>query len=159
MLAGIFDARGSSIPFYNQYGRMGESAFFGAMTSQINSALASGALPSNATPQQIYSQVVQPWINGMSTGGWQNSSTIQGAPEKDAIGNLLTNLIGQWQSGQMNSQTPLGIAGQTVAMQNFGAQGMPPQQQQVAQQFQTAYQPMQSAFTSLGLILGGTSTW
>lgn len=114
MLAGIFDARGSSIPFYQKYGRMGEGAFTTDMAKQINGAISSGKIQANAPPSQIYSQVVEPWINSMSPGGWQNTDTSQGAPEKAAIGNMLTNLIGQYQSGQLTSKSQVGINGQTI---------------------------------------------
>jgi hypothetical protein len=155
MLAGIFDARGSSIPFYNQFGRMGENQFMSAMTGKINQALASGQISGSSTPDQIYSSVVQPWINQMAPGGWQASYTAKGAPEQQAIGNLLTNLIGQWQSGQITGSTPLGISGQTISgLESFGAQGTNPQaaqqtqayQQQGAQQVTTALQSSLAIF-------------
>ena len=139
MLSGIFDARGSNIPFYQRYGRMGENQFMTDMTGKINSALASGQIAPNSTPQQIYSQVVEPWVNSMSANGWQNTSTAKGAPEKAAIGNLLTNLIGQYQSGQISSSSHLGISGQEITgLQAFGSQGYNQQayastQQQVSQ--------------------------
>jgi hypothetical protein len=110
MLAGIFDARSSNIPFYQKFGRMGEGAFMQSMTSQINQAVTSGKVPKNATAQEIYQKVVEPWINSMSPGGWQNTSTSKGAPEKQAIGNLLTNIIQQYQQGMGGKFT--GIAGQ-----------------------------------------------
>ena len=110
MLAGIFDARGSQLPFYQKYGRMGENAFMKDMATQIDTAVKSGKVPKNASPQQIYSSVVEPWINSMSPGGWQNTSTSKGAPEKPAIANLLTSIIQQYQSGDMSQFT--GIAGQ-----------------------------------------------
>jgi hypothetical protein len=114
-LAGIFDARGSAIPFYNTFGRMGEGQFMTAMTDQVNRALQGGRVPVNATPAQIYSTVVAPWITQMGgQGGWQPTYTEQGAPEKGAIGALLTNLIGQWQSGMFNAASPMGIAGQNI---------------------------------------------
>jgi len=114
-LAGIFDSRGTSIPFYNQYGRMGENQFTTAMTSQINDAIKSGQIAKNASPQQIYNQVVEPWITKMGgKSGWQNTYTSKGASEKNAVGGLLTNLIGQWQSGALNSRTPVGVNGQTI---------------------------------------------
>jgi hypothetical protein len=119
LLAGIFDSRGSSIPFYNQYGRMGEGKFMGDMTARINQAIQTGSVPPNATPQDIYSKVVEPWINSMSPGGWQDANTVEGSPTKAAVGNMLTGLIGQYQSGQITSQTPLGIKGQTVQMQPY----------------------------------------
>jgi hypothetical protein len=121
-LTGIFDSRGSSIPFYGKFGRMGENQFMTSMTGQINSALASGKLSKTASPQQIYSQVVEPWINGMSSNGWQNTNTAQGVPEKQAVGNLLTSLIGQWQTGQLNSTSKVGINGQSISgLSPFGS--------------------------------------
>lgn len=115
-LAGIFDARGSNIPFYKQFGRMGENQFTVSMANQINSALRAGQIPVNASPQQIYSQIVQPWITKMGgEQGWQQTYTEKGAPEKGAIGDLLTNLISQWQQGALNSSTPVGVSGQAIA--------------------------------------------
>jgi hypothetical protein len=109
-LAGIFDSRGTRIPFYNQFGRMGENRFITAMTQQINDALRAGKISSSSSPQQIYSTVVEPWINSMSPSGWQTTYTIKGAPEKGAIGNLLTNLIGEYQAGAYNQW--IGVGGQ-----------------------------------------------
>lgn len=124
-LAGIFDSRGTSIPFYNQFGRMGEGQFSQAMFGQINSAISSGTLPKNATAAQIYSQVVQPWITQMGgKNGWANTSTSTGYGEKDAIGNLLTNFIGQWQAGQITSNTPLGINGQKMTVPAYAGTAM-----------------------------------
>lgn len=113
-LTGIFDSRGSSIPFYGKYGRQGENQFTSDMMKQVNSAISSGKVAPGATPQQIYAKVVEPWINSMSPGGWQNSYTVQGASEKGAVGNVLTSLIGQWQNGQISNSTQLGIGGQTL---------------------------------------------
>lgn len=148
MLAGIFDSRGSNIPFYNKYGRMGEAQFTTDMTHQINSALAQGTISPQDSAATIYSKVVQPWITSMGgSQGWQNTSTIQGAPEKQAVGNMLTSLIGQWQSGQLNSQSRVGISGQTIpGLQAFGAQGY---NQQAAQQQQTQTQSVASQLATL----------
>lgn len=146
MLAGIFDSRGSNIPFYNTYGRMGENQFMTGMTGQINNALAAGKISPTDSADTIYSKVVQPWINSMSPNGWQNTSTIQGAPEKQAVGNLLTSMIGQWQSGQLNAQSKVGIGGQSIpGLQSFGAQGYNAQGQVTQQQ---AQQQMQTQLTS-----------
>lgn len=113
-LTGIFDSRGSSIPFYGKYGRMGEAAFTTDMMSQVNQAFTSGKITSADTPQSIYQKVVAPWITSMSTSGWQDANTVEGSPTKAAVGNMLTNMIGQWMQGQLTSQTPVGISGQTL---------------------------------------------
>jgi hypothetical protein len=123
-LAGIFDARGTTIPFYQKYGRMGENQFLTAMTQEINNAVRAGTISSSSTPQQIYSSVVQPWINSMSPNGWQPTNTVQGAPEQGAIGNLITNLIGEYQAGAYNQW--IGVGGQQPfsGLPSFG--GGPP---------------------------------
>lgn len=113
-LTGIFDSRGTTIPFYGKYGRMGENQFMLGMTQQINQAIQSGKIPATASPQQIYQQVVQPWITSMSPNGWQPTNTAKGSPEQGAVGNVLTNLIGQWQNGSLTTQTPVGVNGQTI---------------------------------------------
>lgn len=119
-LAGIFDARGSSLPFYQTYGRMGENQFMTDMTSQINQAVQSGSISQTATPQDIYSQVVQPWINKMSPQGWQPTNTVGGAPEQGAVGNLLTNLIGEYQSDLQGGWTGVGGQQPFSSLPSFG---------------------------------------
>ena len=147
MLSGIFDARGSNIPFYNAFGRMGENQFMQGMTGQINSALAQGKIQPSDNPSTIYSKVVEPWINSMSPGGWQNTSTIQGAPEKQAVGNLLTSMIGQYQQGQITSTSKLGIGGQSIAgLQSFGAEGYNAQGQAQQQAQASSVQQMLVGF-------------
>jgi len=159
-LAGMFDARGSTMPMYEKYGRMGENQFTTDMFGIVNQALKSGKVASNATPQQIYSKVVQPWIQGMEPGGWQASNTAKGSPEQAAMGNLLTSMIGQWQSGQFTSSSKVGIDGQTVStgVPTYGADGFHAGTQAAQQQAQTAMAPVSQATSSLGNIFGGTST-
>ena len=50
------------------YGRTGNEDFLYDMTQKINSAVQSGAVPPDATPDQIYAQVVQPWMATMGEG-------------------------------------------------------------------------------------------
>jgi hypothetical protein len=95
-LAGLFDARSSSLPIYQQYGRQGEGAFMTDMTTQINNAVKSGAISASATPQQIYSSVVEPWIGKMGTPSTGYQDPNANAPVQE----LLTNLIGDYQQGQ-----------------------------------------------------------
>jgi hypothetical protein len=121
-LAGLFDLRSGQIspnvPMYNQYGRMGENQFTADMTGKINQALAKGLILKTATPAQIYSQVVAPWMKS-----W-NKGDLSKDPHGAAIQNMVTQLIGQWQKGQLTARTPVGIDGETIAgLQAFGAQG------------------------------------
>ena len=155
MLAGIFDSRGTSIPLFNQFGRMGEGRFSTAMFNQVNSAISSGKVAPNASPQDIYNQVVQPWINSMSPQGWQNTTTSGGASEKAAIGNMLTNFIGQWQTGQFNGSTPLGIAGQSMGggFVPFNSQGPSPQIQQAMSAGAQAVAGLTSAVDQISAIM------
>jgi hypothetical protein len=122
MLSGIFDSRGSAIPFYGKYGRMGENQFMQGMTQTINQAISRGQVSPGSSPAEIYSKVVEPWINAMSPGGWKDTATIQGAPEKQAVGNLLTDMIGQYQAGEQGAWT--GITGQAPQVTPFGSMGV-----------------------------------
>lgn len=103
VLAGMFDLRSNqikgSIPFYNKYGRMGEQKFTTDMTTQINQALTSGKISASTTPQQVYNQVVQPWINSM--GAWNDSN-------KSAMQGLLTQMTAQYMNGQYNNWKAVG---------------------------------------------------
>lgn len=121
MLAGIFDSRGTQIPFYNTFGRMGEGAFLQGMTSQINTAIKNGTISNSASPQQIYNSVVAPWIATM--GAWPDTSTVKGSPEKAAVQNLLTQLITQYQAGQNSSWT--GIDGTVPSVVPYGQLTVP----------------------------------
>lgn len=120
-LAGIFDgkstAAGSSTPLEQAFGKGGETAFTTGMMDQVNQAVQSGKLPANATPQQIYNQVVNPWLanqNGTNASIQSNWTNTQGEQFGDALQSSVINLIGQWQSGQLSANTPLDSGGQTL---------------------------------------------
>ena len=118
-LAGIMDAKnntaGHSEPIEQVFGRMQEGPMVQQMTQQINNAITSGQVSKTATPDQIYSQVVQPWLN--SKGATIDASTSEGA---DVMGSL-EGLIGSWQGGQLTASTPIGVSGQTLAgLQAYG---------------------------------------
>lgn len=131
MLAGIMDAKnnspGHSTNLELHFGRMGENNLMTAMTSQINSAINSGQIAKTATPQQIYSQVVEPWLQ--ASGAYVPANQIvssNGSRNNGSIDALLTQLIGQWQSGALTSSTHVGINGQTIGgMQAYGAAPTP----------------------------------
>jgi hypothetical protein len=126
-LAGIFDAKnnspGHSTPLEQIFGQRGEGNFVLQMTGQINSAIKSGKLSPNASAEQIYSQVVTPWLSSYqgNYGGGNTSAAIQanwtnsqGQPFGNALASSIVNLIGQWQSGALTAQTPIGISGQQL---------------------------------------------
>ena len=106
LLTGVMDIKDNRIPFVNAFGRMGETNVLNGMTSQINQAISSGKATKNMSPQQLYSQVVEPWLNSKGatitpeTGGLQLQAVLQ-------------SLIGSWQNGSLTSSTPLDSGGQT----------------------------------------------
>lgn len=144
-LAGIFDSRGSAIPFYNKYGRMHEGQFLTDMTNTVNTALAQGMISPNDSAQTIYNKVVEPWISSMSPNGWQATNTAKGAPEQQAVGNLLTQMIDQWKNGQNSHWT--GVDGSVPKVAAFDAQGSYTVQAQTAAAM--FMQPIQAALTSM----------
>jgi hypothetical protein len=79
-LTGLFDDKSSTLPIYQQYGRMGEQSFTNALVGKINTAVEQNpSLKDN--PSAVYSQVVQPWVNSM--GDWSKvgstyQATVQG---------------------------------------------------------------------------------
>jgi hypothetical protein len=125
-LAGIMDAKnntpGHSTPLELQFGRMGESSLITQMAQQVNSAVAAGKLPASATPQQIYQQVVTPWLQSKNAYVPENAIvSSNGSRNNGSIDALLTQLIAQWQSGALNSHTPVGVSGQTIpGLPTFG---------------------------------------
>lgn len=134
LITGAFDAKndtpGHSQPLEQALGRMGEGTFLTDMAGQINTAVTNGTITPTGgggisvktgggtvtysaadAPAQVYSMVVQPWINSI-TGG----SGIEGG--QDAEGGVLTgavqNLIGSYMSGGLTSSTPIGVNGQAA---------------------------------------------
>jgi hypothetical protein len=130
-LAGVFDAKnntpGHSTPLEQQYGRMGEGAFLNDITGQINQAVQSGKINPNASASDIYSQVVNPYLSGKGMGIQSNWTDAHGQQFGNALQDAVTGLIGQWQSGQINNQTPLGVKGQADSgLQAYAGSNMAP---------------------------------
>lgn len=156
MLAGVFDAKdnspGHSTALEQHYGRMGEGAFINDVFSQINSAIQSGQIAPNASAQQIYSQVVNPYLTsrgmGIQTNGSQNYTTSSGTNFGGAMQAAVQNMIGQWQSGQLTAKSNIGISGQTdtgiPAYAGVAALAQPAAQQSA----QTVQQQLQSIIGS-----------
>jgi hypothetical protein len=88
---GLMDVHNDTgIPMYDQYGRMGGGTFLVDMTKQIDTAATKGTINAYSSPQQIYKQVIAPWIATMGT--WSN-------PNSGAIIALVISMIGQYTSG------------------------------------------------------------
>lgn len=126
-LAGMMDAKnntaGHSTPLEMVFGREGEGNMMSQMSTTINSAISSGKISKSATPTQLYNQVVVPWLQ--SKGAYTPSSAIisaNGTKNNGTIDTLITQLIGQWQSGQLNGSSKVGVSGQTIqGLQAYGA--------------------------------------
>lgn len=163
LLAGIFDSRGggaNAIPFYAKYGRMGEAGFTADMTTQINSAIAKGTITANTPPSQVYSSVVLPWINSMEPGKnmSQVGNTSKGVPTAGAIQNVLTTMIGQYQSGQLTGSTKLGINGQQISqITPIGSMGGPPNTQQIQKTVQQNTSTFNSSVTGFPMGAAGNT--
>jgi hypothetical protein len=160
-LAGIFDARSSDVPIYAQFGRMGEGAFVNAMATKINQATASGQIAPGATPQEIYSKVIDPWIQQMPNAageggkGWAKGGGYGG--DVPAIKNLITTLIGQYTGGQLTNQTPIGINGQIDhTLPTYVGHVMQPNPAKLAAQSNLA--PLTTALTTFPGAKTGPST-
>ena len=96
-LAGVMDEHHSTLPMYQQYGRMGEQKFTNDMVSHINDAIKSGQIGANDDASAIYNKVVDPWISQMGGGkGWSNT----GKEYTDATKSLLTQMVSQYMGGQ-----------------------------------------------------------
>lgn len=93
-LAGLFDDKSSTLPMYQQYGRMGEQKFTNDFASQINSAISSGKISASTPASQVYSQVIAPWVASMGT-GWSNVGTAYTATTQG----LLQDMTSQYLNG------------------------------------------------------------
>lgn len=141
LLSGVMDIKNNRIPFVNSFGRMGETNVLNDMTGQINSALSSGKLAKNATPEQIYSQVVNPWLN-------QRGASITPTTGGLQLQDVLTNLIGDWQKGQLTSKTPLTATGSMdTTLSAYGAPSAPTQA--TPTNFRTDFPMRSSPYTRL----------
>jgi len=58
----------NEFPGQATYGRTGNEDFMYDLTQKINAGVASGAVPAGATPEQIVTSVVQPWLDSMGPG-------------------------------------------------------------------------------------------
>ena len=93
-IAGLFDDKSSTLPMYQQYGRTGEQQFTNDMVTKINDAVASGTISKSSTPQEVYNNVVAPWVAGMGN-GWSNvGSTYQATTQ-----GLLQDMVSQYMAG------------------------------------------------------------
>jgi hypothetical protein len=160
MIQGYMNAHDNSPGHSEQieqvFGRNGVNTMMSQMLPAINQAISQNPSLKNATPQQIYSQVVAPWLKSKGATIDPNTKDVRGNPEGQNLIDAITAFIGDWQSGKATSSSRLGINGETLNMPKFGAGPPPtPQQQQTQASAQQVYQQqVGQAATSLGSILG-----
>jgi hypothetical protein len=163
MINGYMNAHDSSPGHSEQiqqvFGKNGVSNMMGQMLPAINQAIAQNPSLKNASPQQLYSQVVAPWLQSKGATINPNTRDVKGNPEGQNLIDAITTFIGDWQSGKATSSTRLGINGETLNMPKFASTPSTPaaaaQAQQRQQTVQQAMQPVNQAATSLGNIFGG----
>lgn len=93
-LAGLMDRRESTLPMYQQYGRMGEEKFSRDLAGKINQAITADPSLRN-DPNAVYSKVVDPWVESMGS-GYKNVGPEYAATTKG----LLQGMTQQYLSGQ-----------------------------------------------------------
>lgn len=101
------------------FGKNNVAGFTTQMTQQVNSAIKSGTIARNATPGQIFSSVVQPWL-ASKAGGAKSGSDIKGNAVSAAEQASITGLINQWQSGGFTASSKVGVDGQSINIPSYG---------------------------------------
>lgn len=149
-LAGTMDAKnnspGHSQPIEQVFGRMGEANLVSQMTQQINSQLAAGTITKNSSVNDIYNNVVAPWLASKGASINMNERTSSGQAEGPALVQSLKSLIGAYASGALTAQSQVGAQGQTIpGLQAFGT-APPPQNIQIQQQHTQTLQRLIAGF-------------
>lgn len=96
VLAGLFDLDpgqvGNNFSPFNHYGRLGEQQFVTDMMNRVYSAAMSGQITANDTPQSIFNNIVNPWIQSMGT--W-----TQSMPNAPMLAYLMMGMIAEYAAG------------------------------------------------------------
>ena len=130
LLAGSMQA-GDNAPGHSEqiqqvFGTNGETNMLNSTLNEVNAAITAGKIQANATPQQIYSQVVAPWLTSKGATINPNSVNVSGQNEGQLLQGVVTSLIGSWQSGTLKNGTTVGIAGQAATgIPVYGAKTAP----------------------------------
>jgi hypothetical protein len=98
----------------------------GQMMPAINAAIAKNPSLKSASPQDLYAQVVAPWLKSKGATINAGQRDVKGNPEGQNLIDAITGFIGDWQSGSINNTTKLGNGGETLSnMQMFGGGSYP----------------------------------
>jgi len=80
------------------------------MGQQVNAAVKANPALKNASPSQMYDQVVEPWLK--QKGAYVPSDAIvssNGTANNGAVDSLLTGLLGDWMGGKFTAYGPGGV--------------------------------------------------
>lgn len=93
-MAGLMDRHESTLPMYSQYGRLGEQKFTNDLVSKIN------ATPgvTGMTSDQVYNNVVAPWVASMGKGWSGVGSTYAQVGQ-----GLVKQMVTQYMNGSAQS--------------------------------------------------------
>lgn len=153
-LAGLMDERSSTLPEYQQYGRMGEQKFANDLAGQLNNAVSSGQLGmnpdgsvtvKNSEGQNMifsgdnagkiaYDDVVAPWVNKMGS-GYNNV----GQTYANVNSGLIEDMTNQYLHGQA-AQDWKPVGGQDIFSGIYNNSPLQPEAQAYTAQQQAAQQ-------------------
>ena len=105
------------------FGKNGVNNLMTQMTTNINAAIAKNPQLQFASPSTLYSSVVTPWLKSKGVTISPSSVDKNGNNEGAGLGDAITNMIGDWQSGSWTSSTPVGVAGQTINIPAYSQAG------------------------------------
>lgn len=105
---------GHSEPIQQVFGKNGVGNMFQQMMPAINQAVTKNPKLASLSPSQMYSQVVVPWLKSKGATISASARDVKGNPEGQNLIDSITNVIGDWQTGKINSKTALGVAGQSM---------------------------------------------
>lgn len=102
------------------WGRNNAQGFVDSLANEINSAVKSGKITQNMSPQEQYQKVIAPWLQSKGAGINPNQRTSSGQPEGQALIGSIENIMANFEMGNLTGQTQAGIKGQTIqGLPNF----------------------------------------
>lgn len=110
----------SSEAIQQAFGKNGVANMFGQMMPAINNAISKNPAYAKMNAQQLYTNVVAPWLKGKGASINTSSKDVKGNTEGSNLQDSIIATIGQWQSGAFNSKTPVGVKGQTINIPTYG---------------------------------------
>jgi hypothetical protein len=111
---------GHSEPIQQVFGKNGVGNMFQQMMPAINAAVSKNPSYKNLSPADMYSKVVAPWLKSKGASIDPNSKDVKGNDEGKNVIDSITNVIGDWMTGSVNSKTALGVAGQSMNIPIYG---------------------------------------